>query len=120
MNLRPCLLFLWDMDEWFNQHEQELAIFDLVRKDNLSKADRDRIKEVCRTLLACLTELLSSLERWTEKEQTQSEVRVTILDELYQALPTPPFSEAEKEAAAEKIYLYIWQQSAQQHFSASV
>src|SRR5438270_1921223 len=97
-------------------NEQELAIFDLLRKDNLSKADRDRVKEACRSLLAHLEEVFASMERWTEKEQTQSEVQVAILDELYRALTTPPFSEEEKGAAAERIYQYIWQQSAQQHF----
>ncbi len=87
--------------------EQELAMFDLLRKDNLTKTERDRIKEVCRSLYAHLTQVLASMDRWTEKEQTQSDVKVIILDELYQALPTPPFSEAEKEEAAERIYQYI-------------
>jgi hypothetical protein len=49
--------------------------------------------------------------RFWEKEQTQAEVEVFILDELYKALPTPPFTRAEKEDAARKVYEHVWQRA---------
>ena len=52
------------------------------------------------------------LEQWTQKEQTQAEVKVFILDHMFQALPSPPFTEAQKEAAADRAYRHIWQQCA--------
>ncbi len=67
--------------------ESELALFDLFRKDNLSKKDRERLKQASRQLLAELTKLLAPLERWTQKEQTQAEVEVFILDHVFQILP---------------------------------
>jgi type I restriction enzyme R subunit len=39
-------------------------------------------------------------------------VEVLILDSLFAALPTPPFSASEKEAAAKRVYQHIWLQSA--------
>src|SRR5262249_39167678 len=62
--------------------KDELALFDLLFKDNLSKADRERLKQASRGLLASLREVLGRMDRWTEKEQTQAEVRVLILDRL--------------------------------------
>jgi type I restriction enzyme R subunit len=52
------------------------------------------------------------MERWTEKEQTQAEVKMFILDQLAVALPNPPYTLAETEKVAERIYAYVWQRSA--------
>ena len=94
-----------------NLSEDELALFDLLRKDNLSKVDRDRLKDASRALLKALQDLLAPLDQWTQKEQTQAEVEVFILDHLFQILPNPPFTDAEKEESAKKIYDFVWQQS---------
>jgi len=98
--------------------EDELALFDLLKKDGISKADRERLKLASKTLLDELRRLIAPLERWTQKEQTQAEVRVFILDHMFEALPTPPFTEAEREAAADRAYRHIWQQSASGLFPA--
>jgi type I restriction enzyme R subunit len=93
-------------------NEEELALFDLLRKDELTKADRERIKDASKALLEELQRLIAPLDKWTQKEQTQGEVEVFILDHVFQALPTPPFSVEEKETAARRAYRHIWQQSA--------
>ncbi len=92
--------------------EDELALFDMLVKDDISKADRDRLKEASRGLLESMTALVKPMERWTEKEQTQAEVKVFILDHLFAKLPDPPYSPKETEQAANRIYDYIWQRSA--------
>jgi type I restriction enzyme R subunit len=92
--------------------EDELALFDLLKKDNLSKADRERVKLASRTLLESVLTLIAPLERWTDKEQTQAEVEVGILDHVFQTLPTPPFTTDEKQIAAKRVYQHLWQQSA--------
>jgi hypothetical protein len=38
---------------------------------------------------------------------------------LFQALPTPPYKEAEKQAAAEQVYQFVWQQSVSGMFAAA-
>jgi len=92
--------------------EDELALFDLLKKDNLSKAERERVKLASRSLLESVRKLIAPLERWTEKEQTQAEVEVGILDHVFEALPTPPFTPDEKQDVAKRVYQHIWQQSA--------
>jgi type I restriction enzyme R subunit len=92
--------------------EEELALFDLLQKETLSKAERDRVKEASRELLRALQELLPPLDQWTQKEQTQAEVKISILDHLYHLLPSPSFSDEDKAEVAEKVYHFVWQQSA--------
>jgi type I restriction enzyme R subunit len=92
--------------------DEELALFDLLFKENVSKADRERLKQGSRALLASLTDLLRPMKGWTQKAATQAEVRVFILDKLYGVLPRPPFTETETEAIASRVYDYVWQRSA--------
>ena len=91
--------------------EDELALFDLLKKDDLAKADRERVKQASRKLLADIEERLSDLDRFWEKEQTKAEVEVFILDEIYASLPTPPFTNEEKKSAAAQVYAHVWQQA---------
>jgi type I restriction enzyme R subunit len=100
-------------------NEDELALFDLLKKENLSQAERERVKQASQSLLDSIRKLIAPLERWTEKEQTQAEVEVFILGHVFEKLPTPPFSDAEKEATAKQVYQHVWQQSAAGHFAAS-
>ena len=90
----------------------EKALFDFLYKDNLSKADREKLKQASRGLLASLRHHLGCMDRWTEKEQTRADVKIFILDHLHQALPKPPFSDEETERVADEVYDYVWQRSA--------
>jgi type I restriction enzyme R subunit len=92
--------------------EEELALFDLLMKPEMTTVDRERLKVASRGLLASIRALIAPLERWTEKEQTQSEVEVFILDRLFEVLPTPPFTSEDKQSVAKRVYEHIWQQSA--------
>lgn len=92
--------------------DEELALFDLLFKERISKADRERVKQASKTLLASLRELLRPISDWTQKAATQAEVKVFILDRLYRALPRPPFTDTETEEIASRVYDYVWQRSA--------
>ena len=92
-------------------NEDELAIFDLLRKDNLGRAERERVKQSSRDLLVTVKARLAELDRFWEKEQTKAEIKVVILDKIYAGLPTPPFTLEEKEAVASDVYNHIWQQA---------
>jgi type I restriction enzyme R subunit len=91
--------------------EPELALFDLLLKPDMSKADRERVKQASKTLLDSICKLIAPLDRWTEKEQTQAEVEVGILDHLYQVLPMPPFTADDTQALAKRVYQHVWQQT---------
>jgi len=99
--------------------EDELALFDVLKKENLGKAERERVKQASRDLLASIKIRLSQLDRFWEKEQTKADVETFILDELYPALPTPPFTEAEKAEVAHRVYQYVWQQAVNGSFGVA-
>ena len=91
--------------------EDELALFDLLKRDDLGKAERERVKKSSRDLLAAIKARLSELDRFWEKEQTKADLEVFILNEVFDNLPTPPFSKEEKNALASDVYDHIWQQA---------
>ncbi len=95
--------------------EDELALFDLLFKEKISKADRERLKQASKTLLSSLLEVLRRMEDWTQKTATQAQVRVFILDSLYRSLPRPPYNDADTEQIAARVYDYVWQRSASGH-----
>ena len=92
--------------------EDGLALFDLLFKDNISKKDRERLKQASRDLLSSLRGLLAPMPGWLQNATTQAEVKIFILDRLYESLPRPPFTEAETEDVASRVYDYVWQRSA--------
>lgn len=91
--------------------EDQLALFDLIKRGDLSKTDRERVKQASRELLADLMRLIGPLDQWTEKEQTQAEVQTFILDHVFVALPEPPYTPDDKQRVAELVYRHIWQQT---------
>src|SRR2546428_5233474 len=54
----------------------------------------------------------STLFPYTTLFRSQAEVRVLILNLLYGALSRPPFTEAETDEIASRVYDYVWQRSA--------
>lgn len=88
--------------------EQELAIFDLLAKNPLAKTEREKIKEASRRLFASVHEILGPISDWTEKETTRAEVEVSILDRVFEVLPSPPFSDDDKRKAARDLFEFIW------------
>jgi type I restriction enzyme R subunit len=91
--------------------DDELALFDLLFKENISKADRERLKQASRGLLTALQALLKPMPTWKEHSTTQATVKVFILDNLWEALPRPPFTDEETELVASRVYDYVWQRS---------
>ena len=91
--------------------EDELALFDLLQKEDLDKTSRERVKQASREMLASIKARLAELDRFWEKEQTKADVEVFILDEVFAKLPTPPFTAEEKKAVAGNVYAHVWQQA---------
>ena len=75
-------------------------LFDLLFKDSISKADQERLKQASKGLLSSLKDALRPMPDWTKNTSTQAEVKIVILDRLYQTLPRPPFTEPETEDIA--------------------
>jgi type I restriction enzyme, R subunit len=49
---------------------------------------------------------------WLQNAMTQAEVKIIILDRLYESLPRPPFTDTETDEIASRVYDYVWQRSA--------
>ena len=96
--------------------DDELVLFDLLFNEKITKADRERLKQASKSLLASLQELLKPMPTWTQNTSTQAEVKVFILDNLWQSLPRPPFTVEETEVLAGRVYDYVWQRSASGSF----
>lgn len=92
-------------EEWLN--EEELAHFDLLFRENISKSDRERLKQASKSLLASLHALISSMPNWTKNTQTQADVKVLILDTIWQSLPRPPYAEQDVELLAARLYDHV-------------
>ncbi len=93
-------------------NDDELALFDLLFRENVSTTDRERLKQASKGLLASLREVLAPMPEWAQNTSTQAEVKVFILDSLWQSLPRPPFTEEDTEVLAGRVYEYVWQRSA--------
>lgn len=92
--------------------DDELALFDLLFRESISKTDREKLKQASKNLLASLQELLKPMQAWTQNTTTQAEVKIFILDNLWRSLPRPPFTDDDTEALAGRVYDYLWQRSA--------
>jgi type I restriction enzyme, R subunit len=92
--------------------DDELALFDLLFKDTISKADRERLKQASRALLTSLRQLLAPMPNWTQNTATQADVKMFILDSLCQSLPRPPFTDEDTEDLTGRVYDYVWQRCA--------
>ncbi len=97
--------------------ETNLAVFDLLvasKAESLDTRTRNRVKEVARELLDRVEEELAKLDNWTEKRQTQAQVRQLIYDYLWDektGLPVDAYSEDEVEALAGVVYLHVLEQA---------
>ena len=93
--------------------EDELAVFDLLFENAITKSEREKLKQASRSLLAAVQEHLRSMPAWAANSTTQADVKVFILDTLWNDLPRPPFTEDETEALASRVFDYVLQRNAQ-------
>ena len=68
-------------------NERQLAVFDMLYKDTLTKSEIEQVKQLSRELVDKIQERVAQMVRWTEKPETRSDVKTLIRDELYQLLP---------------------------------
>lgn len=92
-------------------NEDQLALFDLMLKADITKTERERVKQASQSLLESLKSLLGTMPAWLETTGTQAEVKVLILDTLYNELPRPPFTEEETDQLAAELFDYVYARS---------
>ena len=67
--------------------DEELSVYDLLFKDDLSKNDIKEIKKIAVELLAQIKEKIAELDHWRDKSDTQAIVSTLIRDSLFVSLP---------------------------------
>ena len=91
--------------------EESLAIFDLLKKPDLSAPDIARIKRVAVELLRMLKAEKLRIDRWREKEATRAAVRVTIHDFLWDeqtGLPANGYSEDDVGVLTDDVFRHVF------------
>lgn len=91
--------------------EESLALFDLLRKAELSSNDIKRIKQVAVGLLETLKAEKLKVDQWRDKETTRDAVRLTIKDFLWSddtGLPVDCYTEEDVEARAEDVFRHVY------------
>ena len=91
--------------------EESLAIFDLLRKPDLTPAETRRIKAVAVALLTTLKAEKLRVDHWRDKEATRDAVRLTIKDHLWSddtGLPAEIYSEDDVTTVAEDVFRHVY------------
>jgi len=90
-----------------NLSEDELAIFDLLVKENLNPDEVSSIKNATHELLTNLKPLL--VPHWRDFETNRAEVKVGILDLLFKKLPELTYTEKECELKGLEVYNFVYE-----------
>ena len=91
--------------------EESLAIFDLLKKPDLSPTEIQRIKNVAVELLKTLKVERLRIDHWRDKEATRDAVRLAIRDFLWSdstGLPVNRYTEDDVQARADDVYRHIY------------
>lgn len=92
--------------EGFNSDE-ELSLYDMLFREDLSKNDIKQLKEVAATLLQKIKIKISELDHWTDKQETKAAVDNLIRDTLWAELPEC-YDEVSISVYRQHIYEYVY------------
>ncbi|MCE9684438.1 type I restriction endonuclease subunit R [Halomonas alkalisoli] len=90
--------------------EESLAIFDLLRKPDLSGAEIRRIKRVSAELLENLKARITEIDHWQERESSRDAVQIVIRDFLWDdhtGLPVDHYSEDEVLEKTSEVFRHV-------------
>ena len=91
------------------QSDEELSIYDLLFKENLTKQDIKQIKEIASDLLEKVKARIEEFHDWKDKEETRGQVQILIRNYLYEKLPSPSYDdEQEINSCIDRVYKYIY------------
>jgi type I restriction enzyme R subunit len=89
-------------------NDAQLAVFDLLQKDSLTKADREKIKKVSKDLLDSLANGKLQIDHWREKAAAQAQVKAEIVKHLLANLPDGVYDGDEISLKASAVFAHIY------------
>ena len=87
--------------------DDELAIFDLLKRDNPNKADIKKLKGTATEMYSKITEAISRMDHWTDKDETTAEIQNLIRDILWRELPES-YDERQIEVCRGEVFEYVY------------
>ncbi len=87
--------------------DEELSMYDLLFRDDLSKNEIKKIKKVAVDLLQKLKQKIAELDHWTDKQETKAAVDNLIRDTLWAELPES-YDEISISEYRQRIYEYVY------------
>jgi type I restriction enzyme R subunit len=87
--------------------DEELSLYDMLFRDDLSKSDIKKIKDVASTLLQKVKAKIAELDHWTDKQETKAAVDNLIRDTLWEELPES-YDEISISEYRQRIYEYVF------------
>ncbi len=116
--IEKTFMDLMDLANRMNQEEQryaregfssdeELSLYDMLFRDDLSKNDIKKIKEVAAMLLQRIKKKISEFDHWTDKQETRADVDNLIRDILWAELPEC-YDEISISVYRQRIYEYVY------------
>lgn len=87
--------------------DEELSLYDMLFRDDLSKNDIKKLKTAASDLLRKIKTKISELDHWTDKQETRAVVDTLIRDVLWETLPGC-YNNDDITEYREKVYEYVF------------
>jgi type I restriction enzyme R subunit len=91
--------------------EESLAIFDLLRKPELTPTEIEKIKKVSVELLQTLKEQIRRIDHWRDRESSRDALRLVIHDFLWSessGLPVEHYTDDDVQVKTDEVYGHIF------------
>ena len=90
------------------ENDEQLSMYDVLMKDDLSKEDIKKLKTVAKDLLEKIKTLLSTMDHPFDKQETRASIIITIRDILWKELPES-YSDESINYYRDAVYNYVSQ-----------
>ncbi len=90
------------------ENDEQLSMYDLLMKDDLTKAEIKKIKEVAVELLEKIKSQLATMDHPFEKRETKAAIIITIRDTLWEMLPES-YSDESIDTYKDAVFEYVQQ-----------
>lgn len=90
------------------ENDEQLSMYDVLMKDNLSKEDIKKLKKVAVDLLAKIKDLIVTMDHPFDKRETKATIIITIRDTLWSELPES-YSDESINYYKDAVYNYVSQ-----------
>ena len=87
--------------------DEELSLYDMLFRDDLSKADIKKLKELATSLLQKIKTNIAKFDHWTDKQETKAAIDNLIRDTLWAELPEC-YDEVSISSYRQQIYEYVY------------